>query len=1045
MRKMWLPLLLILLAVLLTLPVYADDNVTTGDGDTAGAAKGYGWYRDKEYLWKASLYVGKEDTASKAGNLADDFHCLGTVLLKKPGWTVPSATKFGTNSKAEYLDGAVMGMATEVRVYNLENCPAVPVACEGGNLDTVKSFFGSTGTLQFLLRTLAAERNTDAETMLSSLSFTIGGRTKTGWDAEMLFPDAESNRVPWVIVYEPVILMHLKDRKNCVAFSATEYIIAQVNGWYDWHKSGGKGQWVDNLTHKHLPTSVLLEESWFGYPVFPPTDGNETWAEDDILRGGGWGMRWLSVSVWERKAVDYAVSIRRPENVYVREMAEFSVTFRNLLSVPGDALCTVSIDGTVIWSQTLSFAANGVRAVPCTYKAMNTDIHTIRAEIFMNRISEDANPDNNTGSCRFKAKDRADAGTEYTCTISTETVYANQSNLAYIEWYNDGDTEESVLCELYCGEQPAWSAFRSVPAGSILGEVIPFYCSGNEIRTVSVRIHYAERETERDPYNNEASAIIFPQEAPPVLHPDFGIRNLTINPNPVYQGNAAQISFETVNLDTEHSYYDIPFEILLNGERIWSGRSDYPAGGRISHSLSVPFTGIGTQVVTSRVNWDDRKSETNPDNNTMTTTAEAVPYMDFLALGLQAAKETAETTEELTLSCTLSSHDPCNSYVKIPVELLRNDEVIWSDTLNFQPLQSYSLTFGVPGQGGEPRTENYAARIHWEDRADEVNPDNNRTDTVTVTRTEPPGSPLSIRAILPNADYREGITVITTFRVSNGGNRFVLPSDGVWTVFTVTDSLTGEVIVRQTRTDVVMPPYGSNLVYFRWTVPEGSTGRRYVCRGELQEYGTQTDADERIRTIASQEEMHTPDTKYERKGPDHFTVEILNETEPASASWEEWVYEDGMLVRKVYIVESNSVEPELQPDRNAFSAVCTDGVWHLASGYGFSVSWTPSVRVGGSPPAYAVTGLQSAYALFPEYRYEHADGKAETLVPNGNRFSFSRDNGGLHFTPLWYPDGPYTVVLAASECWTPAGMLTLESIAPQILISQSAYDDWYLS
>ena len=45
-------------------------------------------------------------------------------------------------------------------------------------------------------------------------------------------------------------------------------------------------------------------------------------------------------------------------------------------------------------------------------------------------------------------------------------------------------------------------------------------------------------------------------------------------------------------------------------------------------------------------------------------------------------------------------------------------------------------------------------------------------------------------------------------------------------------------------------------------------------------------------------------------------------------------------------------------------------------------------------------------------------------------------------TPIWYPDGEYTVKYAVYDLWTPAGMLTGNTYA-LIRINGSMYDDYY--
>ena len=88
--------ILLLTAVLLSafsIPVFAtgDDNATGGDGNTHDAAKGYAFYNSYQYLWKVTLFVGKSDQASKQDSLTQDFHRIGTVIMKPS----PAYSNFG--------------------------------------------------------------------------------------------------------------------------------------------------------------------------------------------------------------------------------------------------------------------------------------------------------------------------------------------------------------------------------------------------------------------------------------------------------------------------------------------------------------------------------------------------------------------------------------------------------------------------------------------------------------------------------------------------------------------------------------------------------------------------------------------------------------------------------------------------------------------------------------------------------------------------------------------------------------------------------------
>ena len=77
-----------------TVSAFADDNAQSGNGDTQGATTGYAWYYSYQYLWKVTLFVGKSDKVSKTSNLQNDFHRIGTVVMKKTGWNIQETTHF---------------------------------------------------------------------------------------------------------------------------------------------------------------------------------------------------------------------------------------------------------------------------------------------------------------------------------------------------------------------------------------------------------------------------------------------------------------------------------------------------------------------------------------------------------------------------------------------------------------------------------------------------------------------------------------------------------------------------------------------------------------------------------------------------------------------------------------------------------------------------------------------------------------------------------------------------------------------------------------
>ena len=49
-----------------------------------------------------------------------------------------------------------------------------------------------------------------------------------------------------------------------------------------------------------------------------------------------------------------------------------------------------------------------------------------------------------------------------------------------------------------------------------------------------------------------------------------------------------------------------------------------------------------------------------------------------------------------------------------------------------------------------------------------------------------------------------------------------------------------------------------------------------------------------------------------------------------------------------------------------------------------------------------------------------------------------------HFTPIWYPDGSYTPYTWLLDCWTPAGMLSM-NLNDSIIIDGNLWSDWHIA
>jgi hypothetical protein len=220
----------------------------------------------------------------------------------------------------------------------------------------------------------------------------------------------------------------------------------------------------------------------------------------------------------------------------------------------------------------------------------------------------------------------------------------------------------------------------------------------------------------------------------------------------------------------------------------------------------------------------------------------------------------------------------------------------------------------------------------------------------------------------------------------------------------------------------------------------------------VDEYNVTNNTDMLTWRVSAISESQTPDTQYEKEKPNGYRIPSAPSTLSTKATWSMWEYVGSSFVNKTYGVAISTTIPTITPDNDSPSSVYKNGRWYMKSGYGVTMSYTPSIVRNGSylmPSSSAYTEVQSIYATFPEFYYSTSVGNYRTLEYSGgkwvfeaNRYTDNRDR--LHFTPLWYPDGNYIVSVYASEVWTPAGMIYSYINSNTITITDAAYDDWYV-
>ena len=321
-----------LLVLIISLATYADDNADTGSGDTHDALEGKGFYRSGEYMYKVSIYVGLSDQSDETKSLEGYWHRIDNdpVYIKPPSFTLASGVIGAKDSKVIYLKNGDL-QAMSISDVMVSNPPPIPIT-NSGNIGAVKSYFGDTSTLNALIDWYAKTNGTSREALVAPIQFTINNKKSTYPPKEILpikIDGTYQNKVPWLIIYEPVIITYLKDKTTILAFTATEYALAQKLGYFNFG-AGSDGQYVSGMTHSDLPNSIVLEQPWFGFPVTPALPDGVKWSNDRIIQGGGWGMRIMrpgSVAVVDNDTTyDYDYRVDTDVITSVRITADEDIT-----------------------------------------------------------------------------------------------------------------------------------------------------------------------------------------------------------------------------------------------------------------------------------------------------------------------------------------------------------------------------------------------------------------------------------------------------------------------------------------------------------------------------------------------------------------------------------------------------------------------------------------------------------------------------------------------------------------------------------------------
>ena len=411
----------------------------------------------------------------------------------------------------------------------------------------------------------------------------------------------------------------------------------------------------------------------------------------------------------------------------------------------------------------------------------------------------------------------------------------------------------------------------------------------------------------------------------------------------------------------------------------------------------------------------------------------------------------------ITVKVRTDSWDQKNPYSDIPVQLYYDGQLMSTQYVDFAAYGVANLTFTLY-VGDTPGNRSIEARINWLNRSSETNTGNNSVSTsINVKDFD---YEMSVEDVTVSNSYIAGETVISSFTVRNDSGHDITPDKGNKAKFTAYyyNGSQKVVIATDTWNNVVIPSGKANLVYFKWTVPSNLAGKTVYCECTINSDGALNEEDKGNNTVTfsnsvvSVADSQTPNTRYESSTPGSYKGYSAPANSTDKATWTMWVYENNQFVLKSYGVQISTASPVIAPSAECKTAVYANGKWKIRSGYGFTMSYSPTVTtVSGynNPGSSAYTSIQSVYATFPEFNYATTNGNYRTLEYVGGKWQFKQnsnavDSERVHFIPVWFADGNYTVSVTASRVWTPVGMIEATRTANMFTIDGSIYDDYFV-
>ena len=513
--------------------------------------------------------------------------------------------------------------------------------------------------------------------------------------------------------------------------------------------------------------------------------------------------------------------------------------------------------------------------------------------------------------------------------------------------------------------------------------------------------------------------------------PDLTVTNLTAGASK-YKPNETVTVTATVK---NNGIVPCPASRLrLSGDGITTQTKDVPAlaaGGNttVTFTFSAPYViGDKTFAITATADPDNAIAESNENNNSRNGSfTVSNPLPDLTVTKIQANKNEYTEDESGRVTVTVVNQGS-KSVDSSKLTLKLGDFFTQTKTTGMIAAGSAAqVTFDfVAPETLERMTVTATATTDPNNEITESNENNNTLTSTLAVKPIPP----DLAIIATNAqNWYAGKEVVVTATVVNYTKRAV---PEVTVRLTLGSSRYEEVIP--------MPGNGSNLAVFRIKLPAATgsaslafTVDPYNAVPEGNE--SNNDLSKTVQIVAVpfgivlDPDLPELEQTYKTRG----LLSIPNATNSDYHIWQEVRYESGSYVTRTYWAKLQTVFSLVPDPRIAYPAEPK----RMESGFGVQVALRTQLTTNYDHPEKLV-GAQMAWVYSPEAgygQYPQWSGVFDSLQASGGtpgdkvvswRYAvnpWSESGSRLHYTPLWFPDGQYTVLSQAFYAWSPAGQM----------------------